>query len=633
MKKLSVFILLILTITLVIPAGTIAEEPPATIPEETQQQEIALALPGLEAFIDGVIRSQLDFYHIPGAVVSIVKGGEILLARGYGYADLERKEKVSPERTLFRPGSISKLSTWTAVMQLVEEGKIDLDADINTYLDFQIPATYDEPITMRNLMTHTPGFEDQGIGVFARSLQDILPLGEYLAYNIPARVYPPGKIIAYSNYGASLAGYIVERLSGMAFTDYTRDNIFKPLDMNSTTFSQPVPQDLQPDLATGYSYQNGKYLAREFELLQSYPAGSLSTTAVDMAHFMIAHLEEGWYQENQVLQKDTMAEMHTRQFSQNQELPGWTLGFGEMELNNKRLITHGGDTFYFHSGMFLLPAEDLGIFVSYNCDTAAPARNNFIEAFMDRYYPVNPPEEIEPPANFQERAAAFAGEYKMARSNYTTPEKLLSFFNRVVISPEDGVLKMQFMDASRWVEVAPLKFRKVDSAELLFFGKDEAGKIKYAYQENMAGSDLIKVPWYGSKTLHLLITALSLLFFFFVLIREIINLVKGKEHSTMALLASLLYLLFAVGFLISAGQLMQEPYSIPLSMRLLTLVPLLAGLLALGVIPKLLQNKAWQRHVSTGRKVYYSIFIIIVILFTLSLSYWNLIGWDFWNIV
>ncbi len=119
----------------------------------------------LEAFLDGVLAAEMRSHSIASATVSVVKDGELFFAKGYGYADRESRRPVDPERTLFRPGSISKLFTWTAVMQLVEQGKIDLDADVNEYLtDFRIPDTFPEPITMEHLMTHTPGFEDGGLG-------------------------------------------------------------------------------------------------------------------------------------------------------------------------------------------------------------------------------------------------------------------------------------------------------------------------------------------------------------------------------------------------------------------------------------------------------------------------------------
>ena len=340
----------------------------------------------LEAFIDGIVNSQLDSYHTPGAVVSVVKNGRLVLAKGYGLSDIEGDKSVNVERTLFRPGSVSKLFTWTAVMQLVEKGKLDLDKNINTYLDFEVPDTYPEPITLRHLMTHTPGFEDEGIGVFVEKAEDIIPLGEYLANNIPQRVYRPGRINAYSNYGSSLAGYIVERVSGLSFLKYIEKNIFSPLNMNKSTFLQPLSPALREDMAVGYKY-NKKYIPADFEYCQSIPAGGLSSTAVDISNFMIAHLQNGVYNGQRILNKEIIKKMHENQFSPGHDMVGWTLGFQEMKINGKRIIHHGGDTFNFHTGLYLIPTENIGLFVSYNGSQAVDARDNLIEAFMDRYYP------------------------------------------------------------------------------------------------------------------------------------------------------------------------------------------------------------------------------------------------------
>src|SRR5271163_4508118 len=146
---------------------------------------------------------------IAGAVIAVVKDGSLVFAKGYGYADTAKKTQISPEMTLFRPGSISKLFIWTAVMQQVEQGKLDLDRDVNDYLDFKIPAAFDKPITLRNLMTHTAGFEEVAKDMAEPDAASIGPLGDFLRSHIPARIYPPGTTPAYSNYGAALSGYIV----------------------------------------------------------------------------------------------------------------------------------------------------------------------------------------------------------------------------------------------------------------------------------------------------------------------------------------------------------------------------------------------------------------------------------------
>jgi len=234
----------------------------------------------VEAFLDGLVPLQIKEDDVAGVTISVVKDGKLLFAKGYGYADVEKKKPVSPQETLFRPGSISKLFTWTAVMQLFEQGKLDLDRDVNEYLDYKIPDAFGKPITLKNIMTHTPGFEEQIKDLF---LTDSTKpnLGQYLKTHIPARIYPPGTVPAYSNYATTVAGYIVERISGKPFDEYVAENILKPLNMTRSTFTQPLPSELAPLMSSGYRL--GSAEAGPFEVINAFPAGSLSSSATDMA--------------------------------------------------------------------------------------------------------------------------------------------------------------------------------------------------------------------------------------------------------------------------------------------------------------------------------------------------------------
>src|SRR5512146_1875534 len=260
----------------------------------------ALTAADVEAFLDAAVPMQLDGENIAGAVVVVVKDGQVLFEKGYGYSDVKARKPVSPTDTLFRPGSISKLFTWTAVMQLVAQGKLDLDRDVNDYLDYKIPATFPQPITLRTLMTHTPGFEETDKDLFTDEQKYLLPLRDYMAAHIPRRIFLPGTTPAYSNYGASLAGYIVQRVSGQPFEEYVRQHIFQPLQMTHSTFAQPLPPNLKPLMSQGY--QLSSQAPKDFEMVQAFPAGSLSSSADDLTHFIIAHLQDGQYGDAGILQ-------------------------------------------------------------------------------------------------------------------------------------------------------------------------------------------------------------------------------------------------------------------------------------------------------------------------------------------
>ncbi len=230
----------------------------------------------VEAFLDQVLARQLEEYQIPGATVSVVKDGKILFAEGYGQADIEAQKPVVADETLFRIASVTKLFTSTAVMQQVEEGRLDLDEDVNAYLDdAEIPNTYSgRPVTLRHLLTHTAGFEESFTGSGARNAADVEALGDFVDGHMPARVRPPGEVASYSNYGMSLAGHVVEEVSGVPFERYVEENVFAPLGMEGTTFAQPPASGLGERLATGYDVEVGEPVAGPFEYADDAPAGA-----------------------------------------------------------------------------------------------------------------------------------------------------------------------------------------------------------------------------------------------------------------------------------------------------------------------------------------------------------------------
>ncbi|WP_408956599.1 serine hydrolase [Natroniella sp. ANB-PHB2] len=488
----------------------------------------------LETFLDGVIFSQLDEHDISGVTLSVVKDGEILVSKGYGYADLEKRKAVDPKRTLFRPGSVSKLFTWTAVMQLVEQNKLDLNEDINNYLDFEIPntilgkgSTEAKPITMKHLMTHTPGFEDVGEGLFVLSEEEMLSLEEYLKQYLPARVFPSGEILAYSNYGTALAGYIVEQVSRQAFEEYVDEHIFKPLEMNYSTFKQPLPDELAPYMTRAYKLVEGEYYEGSFEYISGSPAGSMSVSAEDMARFMIAHLQNGSYGEQRILQEESVKKMHQQQFTHHSEVQGMALGFIEDNLNGERIITHGGGTSLFFSGLYLLPEHNIGLFVSYSDGTGMEAIKLF-QAFMDRYYPEKLNIEEKPlDEEAQARAMAYVGNYYPNRINFSTFEKLLDLFQSIQVNiNEEGYLVADFLgEVYQFVEVEEgvYKNRNNNGTQLIktmAFVSDSEGQTMLAPGGPTTYS---KSPWYGSISFLSLLTVLAILLMLGTLLGWIIS--------------------------------------------------------------------------------------------------------------
>ena len=320
----------------------------------------------VEAFFDEAVPAGLAKYNIPGATVSFVQDGELIFSRGYGYSDIANRTPVDPETTLFYIGSITKLFTWTCVMQLVEEGKIDLDADINTYLtDFSIPETYPgHPVTMRHLMTHSAGFEEQVIRMTVTDVEDLYPFRTYCEENIPARVYPPGTVTSYSNYGTTLAEVIVEDVTGVPFEQYLNEHILSPLSMTRTSISYTLPPEMPGNLSSGYYCMGMTNEAAPDPVCLIGPAGSISSTANDMAKLLAVHMKNGSWHDAEILSEETAALMHAPAFSNDPRVSSMCLGFYETRLNNERIIGHGGDTDTFHSLLAIIPERATGFFVS-----------------------------------------------------------------------------------------------------------------------------------------------------------------------------------------------------------------------------------------------------------------------------
>jgi len=436
----------------------------------------------LEAFLDGMIPLQLPREDIAGAVISVVKNGKPFFAKGYGFSNVEKRTPVSPDGTLFRPGSISKLFNWTSIMQQVEQGKLDLDRDVNEYLDFKIPPTYPQPITLRNIMTHTPGFEETIQELFVANASQLKPLDAYLKEHMPARIFPPGTTPAYSNYATALAGYILQRVSGEPFDSYIEHHIFQPLQMSHSTTRQPLPDNLKPLMSNGYDVASEP--AKRFEFVEAVPAGSSSVTGADMQHFMIAHLQNGQYEGTQILRPETAQMMHARQFSNLPDLNGMCLGFYEETRNGHRIIGHAGDTHYFHSDLHLILDSGVGFFISYNGAGKGEtrARESVWHAFLDRYFPYEPPQ-----APVQTTAAADAqlvsGRYIISRRSQTTILKALTVLGESkVFSNPDGTISLEDLkdlngQPKKLKEIGPLMFPAVHDQDRVAFKRDQSGRL------------------------------------------------------------------------------------------------------------------------------------------------------------
>jgi CubicO group peptidase (beta-lactamase class C family) len=474
----------------------------------------------LSALFDGLVPLYLQQKEIAGAVIAIVKDGKTIFAKGYGYADIEQSKPVSPKNTLFRLNSISKLFTWTAVMQQVEAGNIDLDTNINQYLDFEIPTHFQRPITMRDLMTHTAGFEDVIKDIFVHDPRKILPLGVYLKTHLPDTIFPPGTTVAYSNYGTGLAGYVVQRVSGEPFDEYIERHVLEPLRMKHTTFRRPLPESLVPLMSRGYLARSAG--ARPLELGSNTPASELMGSADDMTHFMIAQLRGGTYEGARILLPETIQKMHTRQYTPDPRLNGVCLGFWELSRNGHRIIGHAGDSILFRSALWLIPDADTGLFVAYNStgpgiDPAFDPQGPLFHQFMDRYFPYAARTPSVPNSQAAQDARKVSGTYIPSERSQTNLLYLPSLLSGGTVSAgKDGVLifgaipdpvfpkQIEAHEVARDVWYDP-----ADPQNIVVFKQDPSGRWEYAVQVPPI-MVYQRARWYESKAFIFLCLAFSL---------------------------------------------------------------------------------------------------------------------------
>ncbi|MBV6392474.1 MAG: D-aminopeptidase [Anaerolineales bacterium] len=643
----SLMILAAFLLSIVAPAsaqGGVASREIMPVPPNQAQGPTDAA--EMEAFMDDLLARQMEEYHIAGAAVAVVKDGQLFFAKSYGYADIENKIPVDAERTMFKLGSLTKLFTWTAVMQLVEQGKLDLDADVNAYLDFRIPDTFSQPITLKHLMAHTSGFEDNHAEMVTLDADNLPPARAWLESHIPARVRPPGEAAGYSNYGAALAGYIVARASGQPYSQYVQEHILDPLGMTNTTAYSPTPPDLRAQESVGYLYEDDY---RIFPQLLSpedlFPAGVMRASATDMARFMVMHLQNGFYgdaaTEVRILNDATARQMHTTLYAPAPRILGNAYGFFEFDDNGQRVIGHSGSGEPMESMLLLLPDQNVGVFVVYNSLGAGELNRQhfgFQRAFFDHYYPASVIEPIEPPADFAARADRFAGAYKWTMSSYTTLEKFFALTGPTiyVTNPGDGTLLLESPFGEwRIVEESPLYFRQADGSFHMAFGADEQGRIVYLFTDYTPMMAFEKLAWYETLGFNLPLLMISLLLFLSMLVvtlirffrdrRLVANQKPGRGASALIAWISALNLLFIVGNMLWGEQIV---FGIPFAYKLTLGLGVLSALLtAVAVVYAAL---AWKdRYWSVAFRAYYTLVTVAAVAFVWFLSQWNLLGWRY----
>ena len=426
---------------------------------------------GLAGLVDSTMAEGMAREGIPGAAFILVQGGRVVLAKGYGQADVAAGQAWNPERTIFPIASITKLFTATAVMQLADRGLIDLQTDVNRYLaSVRVPATYPQPVTAAHLLSHTAGF-DELPGRRVRRPSELMPLHRFLARRL-IRIRPPGEMTSYSSYGMALAGLLVEDVSGMSYADYLRQHLFQPLAMTRSSVARGLVSG--PDLAVAYERDGDTLVPVPYEMYQTPPASSILSTASDMGHFLIAQLQNGRYGSARILSDSVAVLMHRQYATMHPRVPGWTLGFQVNDLNGRYLIEHGGDVGGFSSLLTLLPKEGVGFFVVHHLE-GSNLRFDLRQAILDRYFPRSRAPEIpRPDSSAAPALRRLAGTYRASIYCHTCRDGGPNVQDFDVSANRDGTISIW---DQRWIQSSLLYFVSADGTKHLGFAEDPSGRI------------------------------------------------------------------------------------------------------------------------------------------------------------
>ncbi|KAA1194128.1 beta-lactamase family protein [Pseudohalioglobus sediminis] len=588
----------------------------------------------LTAFADGAMNSLLMQQHTASAVLALSRGGQPVMTRGFGMQDVANSVAVDGQQTLFRIGSVSKLFTWVAVMQQVEQGRLDLDTDVNAYLEqVEIEDSWPgKPVTLRHIMTHTAGFEDGFLGyLITLEPEQIKPLREAMQRYQPQRVNPPGEISAYSNYATALAGLIVANVSGQRFEDYIQEHIFDVLGMTSSTFVEPLPDALSPHMAVAYKRSNGSYQAQPYELISSFaPAGSMAATAPDMLRFGQALINGGSLGGRRILEPESVDALLAQQFTYDRRIKGIGLGFLHYPANTPA-IGHDGGTFYFATHFAVLPEDNTVVFASFSGPGYGQAMKQFKQLFYGTFYPA---ERAETRSLAKTDLVEFAGEYQSWRANFSGLDKVNALFSRQRVTATDHGLSI---NDTLYLPVDDDLFQAAESGRRLAFLRDTSGRASGFAVDGEPYVATFRLPAYATTGFSLAFLLIGLLASLHLLLRRYYQrahyaaLAGGTRRAQRVLIwsAALHMLTFVLGGItlaIVGGSLLQK---IPLLFKMWLCLPLLATACTLWLVK---QNAVvWRQRLLMGSwaRLRYTIASLALLGLAWLYYYWNILGFQY----
>lgn len=558
--------------------------------------------------VDSKVTKWIEDQEAVGAVASIATGDKILLSKGYGYADKEAEVLADEADTAFRIGSVSKTMVALAAVQLEEQGKLDMNADITPYLEADFPK-FKYPITMQQLLTHTGGFENKDSGLFISENESTKPLSEVVRTYKPEQVFVPGEVASYSNYGLALAGYVVERISGSSFEEYAKEKIFAPLKMNNTTYSQDIKSG--PTVSKGYG-NDGK--EREEGIVNLYPAGSVTTTAEDMGKYIQLLLNE---KSTSIIQNDTKLKMFQQQFTMDKNFDGIGYTWGRCELNGHWIYAHEGGTDNFATLLFLYPDQDLGVFVSFNTQIDF---SPLIQEMNDLLCGAEKTKQ-EVSANI-DVTKDIHGTYIFTKSNFSTAEKVFNFLYtmKVTGNTSEGF----YLDGKKLQSVDNDTYYNEDSGYWKVIEKN--GRCYLTNSENFS---YIRAHWYDGMMWQMGILILFILTSIVGFIVAIILFIRGalsKNRLDMVLtLPSILRFLIIVVSVIKSAIFFRDLHYASVEDYILFLRCIALNILLLGGTEIIATGYSWVKKKSMGINMIRTLSSFAFLVFFLWLVYSNLI--------
>lgn len=596
----------------------------------------------LEAFMDGVVNTVMYQRRIPGAVVTVVKDGRVALNKGYGYADVEKKSPIDPERTLFRIASVSKTINATAVMQLVEQGKLDLNGEANALLKqynagFALPDHYPQKIRLLDLIDHTAGFDERAIGMSRLDKSKVPGLGTYLASRMPPQVMPPRATTSYSNHGVAVAGYLVELASGEPYSAYVRDHIFTPLGMTHSRVEWE--ESIAGDIAQGYQVSGGGVKPVPYDHFCLPPAGAMLSSGADMAQFMLAHLQKGQLGDARILGETYINEMHRMQYEQDERIgAGLGVSFFVGTLNGHRFSEHGGDLNGFASRIWLMPDDGVGIFTSCNVDDGT-LRGAIAGQFMERYFS-DPHKPDVAPVDLAKESAKYIGTYRNNRYARRSIEKLSTLMSELYLS-SDG--KGNLLLSSSGGD--PKKFTTMGNGVLLNVRENERATFRLGNDGAVThlltgGAAFERLKWYEEARFHKAFIAVAIVLFASALVGWPILFLSRLRQTSAKQQAPAYYrvtawffaglgvlLLLALGVTLMGMDQWEFTYGMPERIIYLLMLP---PVIVVGAALLVINTLAvwWRGYWSAWGRVHYTLVTAACAGLVPFFLYWNLLGFN-----